>query len=190
MQQFVPEPDRDFAFVYDVVADFPDRSWGARWFCFRDEGVGRVRGPPGEGTVRSDVVVIVAERVELGLELIDGFGWVLAFQEQFQGLPKPLNFPLRGRFIGAAVLLNDAFQSEEGFEGVAAAEASRGGRKSGGVNHSVVGQSRDGFAVLGGAESESAGHGRPSDTRVGAEVQEKPGMVIDPANNFGVAAVG
>lgn len=44
--------------------------------------------------------------------------------------------------------------------------------------------------MFGGAEGESAGDGRPSDAGVGAQVQEKPGMVIDPANDLGVAAVG
>jgi hypothetical protein len=112
------------------------------------------------------VVVVVPESVELVLELVDGVGRILAFQEQFQGLPKPLNFALRGRFIGSTVVLNDALKREKGFEGVAAAEAECCGRKSGGVNHSVVGQSGDRFAVFGGAVGESVDNGGTSDARI------------------------
>jgi hypothetical protein len=105
------------------------------------------------------VVVVVPESVELVLELVDGVGRILAFQEQFQGLPKPLNFALRGRFIGSTVVLNDALKREKGFEGVAAAEAECCGRKSGG-------QSGDRFAVFGGAVGESVDNGGTSDARI------------------------
>ena len=61
-----------------------------------------------DGSVGSDVVVVVAEVIELLLEFFQAVGCRLGGEEQFQGLPKPLDFALGGGFVGASILLLDA----------------------------------------------------------------------------------
>lgn len=65
-----------------------------------------------------DGVVIGPECVELLLQLGQGGGFWLAFEEGFQGVPDAFDFALGCCLIGFPVSLNDAFDGEEGFEGV------------------------------------------------------------------------
>lgn len=97
----------DAAFVDFVVSNFPD-GVTAGGCGFGDEPVSGCGSVSSDGSVGSDVVVVVTEFIELLLELLQAVGCGLGGEEQFQGLPEPLDFALRGGFVGASILLLDA----------------------------------------------------------------------------------
>jgi len=61
-----------------------------------------------EGAVRSAVVVVVAEGVELELQLVQGGGGSLLAKEALEGLVEALDFAAGLRVIGTGVLEVDA----------------------------------------------------------------------------------
>ena len=84
--------------------------------------------------VRAALVVMLAELVELSLELGNGAGGRPGSEPALQGLVEPFGLALGLRVSGRAVLLADTEDREEVFEGVAAAA------EPGGVDPPVVGQ--------------------------------------------------
>ena len=141
----------------------------------------------------SDGVVKDPKLVENVLELLRGSGRVLG-EVFLEGLPESFDFALCGGFVGAAVLLGDAFEFEECLERVQAGLASALG-EPGGVDHAVIGErgSREPVCLCGGGEG--VRDGGAGDSWVGAEVEEVSGVVVEPADDFdffsgGAAPVG
>ncbi len=86
----------------------------------------------------SDLVGERGELVEVFLQRGERVRGMLG-EEAFQRLPESFDLALRGGFVGAPVLLGDAFQFEERFEAIEAGlEAASG--EPGGVDHAVVGE--------------------------------------------------
>ena len=103
--------EADFAVAVDVVgADPVVRPVGVvvGWGGFRGGGVGVGGGVAGEGPVGPEMVVEVAEPVELGLEVGEGGGGGLCGEPAFQGLVEAFDLALGLRVVGVAVLLGDA----------------------------------------------------------------------------------
>ena len=109
-----------------------------------------------------------------------------------QGLPEAFDLALRGGFEGLPVLLRDAQVCQEGLERVAGAvaAASAAAGEAGGVDHAVVGERRGRVVVLCSGVGERFGDDAAGDTAVGAEVQQVAGVVVEPADDFDVGAVG
>ena len=104
--------------------------------------VGLAGGAAGQGAVGALLVVVVAELVELALQLGECSGGRSGAQPALQGLVEALDLALGLRVSGCAVLLLDAEEREEVFEGVAAAA------EAGGVDAAVVGQRARWRAVI------------------------------------------
>lgn len=88
------------------------------------------------------LVVVLLERVELSLQLRDRLGCGLGCEEAFEGLVEPFDLALGLGVPRGAVLLPDAEEGQEVFEGVAAAA------EAGGVDAAIVGECRCGGAVF------------------------------------------
>lgn len=84
------------------------------------------------------MVVVVTEVIKLLLEFFQAVGCGLGGEEQFQGLPKSLDFALSGGFVGASILLLDALQRQQRFERVRVSFPSSASSMAGGVNHAVI----------------------------------------------------
>ena len=110
------------------------------------------RCPPGQRPVRSDVVVVIAEAVELGLQLGQGGGRGLFGEPAFEGLVEALDLAARLGVIGAGVLVVDPQPDELELDGTAAVAA------LGSEDRPVVGEHRGGIAPGGGAEMERGDH--------------------------------
>jgi hypothetical protein len=104
--------------------------------------VGFCRGSSVDGAVRANSVVVVAEAVELGLQVTDRVGSGLVSEPFFQGLLEPLDLALGLGVVRAAVLLVDSEQVEFVLERVSAAT------DSGGEDEAVVGQCGGGWPVV------------------------------------------
>jgi hypothetical protein len=99
-------------------------------------------GGPVERAVRAVFVVVLAELVELALQLDRGARCRSGGEPALLGLVEALDLALGLRVAGGPVLLADAEQWEEVFERVAAAA------EAGGVDPRVVGQGAGRRAVF------------------------------------------
>ena len=97
---------------------------------------------------------------------------------------EPLDLALGLRVPGGSVLLADAEQWEEVFEGVAAAA------EAGGVDPRVVGQGAGRRAVIADNVQENSDDIVAGDRVVGGRAQQVAGVVIQPVENFCVGPVG
>ena len=92
----------DLAVVIDAVA--ADAVVGGRLegfgACFETGVEGFYRGPSAEGAVRSDMVVVLAEVVQLKLQLSDGFSRRLLAEVELEGLVQALNLAAGLRLSG------------------------------------------------------------------------------------------
>jgi hypothetical protein len=102
---------RDHAAGVDLVAADPvvDGDRGLCWTGFRAGVEGLLGGAATDGAVRSDAVVVVAEPVELALQLGQGAGWSLGGEPLLLGLVEPLDAPMfvKPQFRVPLVLLED-----------------------------------------------------------------------------------
>nr|WP_282826564.1 hypothetical protein [Gulosibacter sediminis] len=93
---------------------------------FRGRGEGLGRGVPGEGSVGSAFVVMLAKRGQLGLEFVGGAGAGPGREPLFQGLVEAIDFALGLWVVRGAVILSDTQEREDVFEGVPAAAVAGG----------------------------------------------------------------
>ena len=93
--------------VDDVVSDSPVAADGAVGSDFGGCVVTLVGCFPSEGSVWSLTVVVVAEGVDLGLELLEGVDGGLFGEPFFEGLLEAFNFPLALGMVGSTVFLGD-----------------------------------------------------------------------------------
>ena len=122
----------DDAGVVDAVAADPlmrRRDAGGGGFGAGGVGGGRGRGPgPAQGAVRALEVVVLAEVVELGLQLAPGAGRGLGVQPLLQGLVESLDLAAGLRVVRGGVLLLDPEGGQFGLEPVCGWRG-RGGRQ-------------------------------------------------------------
>ncbi|MDR6867349.1 hypothetical protein J2Y69_001950 [Microbacterium resistens] len=145
--------EADLPVVVDVVVAEPVVAGVAVvcWDGFRCRGVGLGGCSAIESAVRAALVVVLAEGVELLLQLGVRVGAGSGGEPAFQGLVEAFDLSLGLRVVGGAVLLSDVQCGEDVFEGVAAAAV------AGGVDASVVGERGCGCAVLVDAGEERGG---------------------------------
>lgn len=133
--------ERDRAGLVDAVATDAQISVGAR-FAGGGFGAALVGGGGGGATgvsgVGAVVVVAVAERAKLALELGEVGGGGLVGEPLLHGGVEPLDFAAGGRVVGSRVLLDDALFAQLLLEAVEASSASAG--EPGRVDESVVGE--------------------------------------------------
>lgn len=135
------------------------------------------------------LVVVVAELVQLALQFRQG-RCVAGGETLLQRLPEPFDFPLGSGFVGAAVLLRDSVQCQEGLERVPAGSGAGSAGEAGGEDVAVVGQRRRRVAVFGGGLFEGVGDGAAGDAGVAGQVGEVAGVVVEPGDDLDLAAVG
>ena len=104
-------------------------------------------------------------------------------------LPEPFDLALRGQLVGAPVLLGDALDTEECFERVQAGLSSAAG-ESRGVDHAIVGEGGCRISAVLGGPGGCCGHDPSGHSVVDAEVGEESGVVIEPGDDLGLAAIG
>ena len=178
--------DADLAAVADVVVADPvvaGCSWAGRE-RFRGGLIGVGRGCPVVGAVGAVLVVVVPEPVESGLQIGQGAGGRLLSEPAFQGLVEAFDLALGLRVPGVPVLLRDAQERQEVFEGVAAAA------EAGGVDAAVVGEGGRGCAVLVDGREEGGDDVVAGDRGVRGAGEQVAGVVVEPAQDLDVGAVG
>jgi hypothetical protein len=133
--------------------------------------------------VRSDVVVVVAEAVELGLELVERRGGWLFGEPPFEGLVEAFDLAAGLGVVGAGVLVVDPQPDELEFDGTGAVAA------LGGEDRPVVGEHRGRIAPGSGAEMERGDHvgSFGGHKRLGGD--HEPGMVVEHVEDLHLAAI-
>jgi hypothetical protein len=111
VDEFGPVAEGDLAGLVDAIAANPvvdrDGDSGAAGRGLGASVERLCRCPPGQRPVRSDVVVVVAEAVELGLQLGERRGWGLFGEPAFEGLVEALDLAAGLGVVGAGVLVVD-----------------------------------------------------------------------------------
>src|SRR5690606_10275727 len=107
---------------------------GAARRCLGCGAVSGAWGGASQGAVRSALVVVLPERVELRLHFRQALGGPQASQALLERLVETLDLALGGGVPGVPVLLPDTQVREQLLEGVLAAH------EPGGVNHGVISQ--------------------------------------------------
>src|SRR5262245_40449007 len=138
-------PQGHAAVLVEAVVAQAVVAWGVSvggWGGFRGRSVSVARGAAAQRSVRALFVVVLAELVELALQLGKGAGGRPGAEPALQSLVEALDLALGLGVAWGPVLLTDTEERQEVFEGVApAAEA-------GGVDAAVVGQCAGRAAVL------------------------------------------
>jgi hypothetical protein len=106
--------------------------------------IGGGGGATADGGVGAVLVVVGDERIEQGLELVEGGRGGVGGEPAFEGLVEAFDFAARGRVVRSRVLLDDVQAVQQGLEAVAAPFAAS---QSGGEHHPVVGQRGGGDPV-------------------------------------------
>lgn len=133
--------------------------------------------------MRALFVVVVAELVELVLQVGDGAGGRPGGQPALEGLVEALGLALGLGVAGGSVLLVDAEQRQEVFDGVArAAEA-------GGGDAAVVGQRAGRGAVLVDSGEEGGDDVVTADGSMGGAGEQVAGVVVEPGQDLDVGRV-
>ena len=149
--------------------------------------LGFIRLPGGaavQGPVGAFLVVLAAEPVELGVELVEAAREGPCGEPLLEGAVPAFDLALGLGMVGAAVLPAHAHQGEQAFE------RPRFGRvQAGRVHGAVVGERGGGDAVPGARLAERLLDGLHGDRRVRARVQEEPGVVVEPGDDERVRAV-
>ena len=112
-------------------------------------------------------------------------GW--AASQRLERLVEAFDFAAGRRMVRPAVLLDDAEAVEEVFEPVAAASAAG---QAGGEHHSVVGQRRRRHTVCFQGVREHVDDDVAGHPAVGGDRDRRAGVVIDPAQDLHLGAVG
>ena len=167
------ESEGDGSGVVDAVFSDSPVPVGSCWGCFRAGGVGLCRCSPVEGSVRADGVVVVPERVELGLKVLDRLGRGLGSEPFLQGLLESFDFPLGLWVVRSAVLLIDAEQVQLVLERVPAVA------DAGGENEAVVSEGGGGRPVFADCGAELGEHQLPGHDVVGIDRERFSGVVIE-----------
>ena len=105
----------------------------------------------------------------------------------FEGLVEAFDFAAGGRVVRPGVLLDDAEAVEKVFEAVAATLAAG---EAGGEDHPVVGQRGGRDAVGFEGFGERVDDDRAGDAAVGGDRDGVAGVVVEPAEDLDVGAVG
>lgn len=153
------------------------------WHGLGRRAVGLRRGGVVVAAVGPLLVVVVAEFVELALQLAGGAGCGLFVQPAFEGLVEAFDLALGLRVSRGAVFLAYAEDGQEVFEGVAPAS------EAGGVDAAVVCEGRGRGAVDAGGGQERGDHVVPGDGLVGGAGQQVAGVVVEPVEDLDVGAV-
>ena len=136
-----------------------------------------------QSSMRSVFVVVLGERVELPLELLDGDGGGSGLKPALQGLVEPLDLALGLGVAGRSVLLADAEQREEVLKRVASAT------EPGGIDPAVIGEGAGRRPVTLQALKERAHDRVAGDWLVRGAPQQIPGVVIQPVQDLHVSTV-
>ena len=155
----------------------------ARRGGFRGGAVGLARCSAVQSAVGAPLVVVLAELVELALELERLSGWWSGSEPALQGLVKALGLALGLGVAGGPVLLPDTEQRQDVFERVATAG------EPAGVDAAVIGQrARRRPVLLDQAEEHGhdviAGHGL-----MDGAGEQVAGVVIEPVQDLHVGPV-
>lgn len=131
-----------------------------------------------------DGVVVSAECVELLLKLGQAVRFWLAFEEGFESVPDAFGFALGCWPIGFPVSLNDAFDGEEGFEGVGVSLSSGPSGVTGGVDHAVIGEGGERMTVVVDGLGECVRHHCSRHSALRGEIEEESGVAVHPSGDF------
>nr|WP_248243064.1 hypothetical protein [Microbacterium kunmingense] len=126
------------------------------------------------GAVWPGGVVVLSERVELGLQLADRVRARSCREPAFQGLVEAFDLALGLGVVGGAVLLADVQGCEDVFELVATTAV------AGGVDAPVVGEGGGGRPVDVDGREEGVDDALAGDGAVGAAGQQESGVVVEP----------
>jgi hypothetical protein len=180
-------PKGQLAVGIDLVVADPEVAVDERDAAGGRFGPGRVGlggGMAADGAVWPDVVVIVAEGVQLPLQFVGGACAGLGGQPLLLGLMKALDLAAGLQVVGPGVAEEHAAVVQGDFEGDSAVAAVAAGEDG-----AVVGEQAGRVAVeCGDAAVSPVDGGRSEDGGCGAG-QTEPGVVVDPVEDLGVGAV-
>ncbi|MPM03227.1 hypothetical protein SDC9_49492 [bioreactor metagenome] len=156
---------------------------------FRSGGVGGHRGRVvRQGPVWAVVVVFLEERIDQGLQRVDGGGLVgLGGQPFLHRLLEAFDLALGGRAGGSPVLLDDAATTQLVLEHGPPTAAGLG-REPDGIDQAVVGQRRGGVSVLVTGLTERVTHDPSGDRGMCCGVEGVAGVVVEPGDDLHIAS--